>query len=201
ARDTVVRDPTGLDAPGGVTSAYDLALIARAALGRPDVRRYATVRRATVRAPGKGSFEIQNHNPLLASYPGCIGVKNGYTEHARATYVGAARRGGHTLVVVLLRAEPRYAAQARALLDWGFAARGGTAPVGRLVEPDAAAATAASPSPPGARPPAAAVTARRRSGGWLLPAGIGLAAVAAAGVGWLALRLRRRPGPLPAPEP
>src|SRR5690606_21064098 len=36
ANDTVVANTSGLDAPGQVSSAYDLALIARAALARPD---------------------------------------------------------------------------------------------------------------------------------------------------------------------
>jgi D-alanyl-D-alanine carboxypeptidase (penicillin-binding protein 5/6) len=51
ARDTVVRDPSGLDAPGQVTSAYDLALIARAALQDEAFRALVGTKR--VRFPGK----------------------------------------------------------------------------------------------------------------------------------------------------
>ena len=42
ALDTAVVNPSGLDEPGQLTSAYDLALIARAALERDDFRAYAT---------------------------------------------------------------------------------------------------------------------------------------------------------------
>ncbi len=133
ARDTTAGDPSGLDAPGQTTSAYDLALLGRAALANPIVRRFLTIPRATVRGRDGKSFEIQNHNDLLASYPGTIGVKNGYTAAAGATYIGAVRRGGHTLILTMLRAAPAYAKEARPLLDWGFANVDTIAPVGHLV--------------------------------------------------------------------
>ncbi|WP_232303867.1 serine hydrolase [Pseudofrankia sp. DC12] len=132
ATDTHAVDPTGLDAPGQLTSVRDLAILGRAAIAQPMVSRYLTIPRAVLPTPNGGSFEIQNHNLLLGRYPGTLGVKNGYTLAADATYVGAARRGGRTLLVALLRAPPNYAADARALLDWGFANDGVVKPVGVL---------------------------------------------------------------------
>ncbi|WP_190190901.1 D-alanyl-D-alanine carboxypeptidase family protein [Streptomyces minutiscleroticus] len=141
ARDTHVLSPDGYDAPGQVSSAYDLAVFARAGLADPEFARYA----ATVRArfPGGGRpYEIQNTNRLLtgvggvAPYPGLVGVKNGYTSHAGHTLVAAARRKGRTLIVTVLN--PRKGGgstvyeEARALLDWGFAAAGHVDPVGSL---------------------------------------------------------------------
>jgi D-alanyl-D-alanine carboxypeptidase (penicillin-binding protein 5/6) len=134
AFDTTARNPSGLDAPGQVTSAYDLALIARAGLKDPTFARYVATLRDRVPAPGGRQFEIYNHNKLLTRYQGNIGIKTGYTIAARHTYVGAARRNGRTVVVTLLKAETLYP-DATALLDWGFAALGRTVPVGRLVEP------------------------------------------------------------------
>nr|WP_284289906.1 hypothetical protein [Angustibacter aerolatus] len=109
ARDTVVRNPSGLDAKGQVTSAYDLALVARAGMRLPAFRSLVATRH--VDFPGKKAkrgkrrptYQIQNHNRLLANYDGAIGVKNGYTEAARWTVVGAATRGGRTYVVTALR--------------------------------------------------------------------------------------------------
>lgn len=138
AYDTRAGTVSGLDAPGQHTSAYDLALIARAALALPAFDHYVTIRRAFMPTPDGGHFEIDTHNPLLGSYPGTIGVKNGYTVADDATYIGAARRGGHTLVVTLLHAYPYFAPTAEALLSWGFAADAVAAPVGRLVAPLAA---------------------------------------------------------------
>ena len=62
-------------------------------------------------------------------------MKNGYTVKAGATYVGAATRGGHTIIVTLMNAPPDFWPQAKALLAWGFAARANVEPVGTLVDP------------------------------------------------------------------
>jgi D-alanyl-D-alanine carboxypeptidase (penicillin-binding protein 5/6) len=132
--------PSGLDGPGQLTSAYDLALIARACFGQDAFRRYVTTERAQIPpqppADTRG-FQIQNDNQLLYRYPGALGGKTGFTTKARHTFVGAAERGGRRLVVTLLRAEARPVRswqQAAALLDWGFAQPRG-AQVGRLVDP------------------------------------------------------------------
>ncbi len=140
ALDTHAVTPSGLDAPGQWTSAYDLALIARAAFLRPDFRRYAATPRTQVPAqkPTYAAFQIQNDNQLLATYPGALGGKTGFTDLARHTFVGAAERGARRLVVTLLQGERRPTRlwqQAAALLDWGFALPVGTPEVGRLVAP------------------------------------------------------------------
>ena len=144
ALDTRAVNQHGLDAEGQLSSAHDLAVIARAALAEPDIARWVTTRRATLPGrPGEPAFEIYNHNKLLGSYDGALGVKNGYTSRARASFIGAAERDGRRLVVALMRAEPRVWAEAGQLLDWGFAATAaGAAPVGELRAP------APQPEPP-----------------------------------------------------
>lgn len=135
AYDTFARTPSGLDGPGETTSAYDLALIARAGLQMPDFRNYVGTVSSTVPAPHHKHFQIYTHNRLLTTYRGDIGVKNGYTVAANATYVGAATRNGHTILITLMHAQPYFWDEARSLLDWGFAARGKVDPVGTLVDP------------------------------------------------------------------
>ena len=135
ALDTNARTPNGLDAPGESSSAYDLALIAREGLSMPAFRHYVGVVHATVPAPRRRHFEIYTHNRLLTTYHGDIGVKNGYTVKAGGTYIGAATRGGHTIIVTLMHANPNFWPQAKQLLDWGFAADGKVVPVGTLVAP------------------------------------------------------------------
>jgi D-alanyl-D-alanine carboxypeptidase (penicillin-binding protein 5/6) len=137
AYDTVARTPSGLDAPGEQTSAYDLALIARAGLSMPAFRHYIGIRRSYMPAPHHKRFEIDTHNYLLTTYRGDIGVKNGYTVAAQATYVGAATRHGHTILVTMMHARPDFWSEARSLLNWGFAAEGKVIPVGTLVGPAA----------------------------------------------------------------
>ncbi|HVE73644.1 MAG TPA: serine hydrolase [Mycobacteriales bacterium] len=135
AHDTRAVNPSGLDAKGQVSSAYDLALIARAGMRIPEFVGYVTTRTSSVSAPGRARIEIYAHNKLLRNYEGALGIKNGYTAKARASFVGAAARGDRRLVVTLMRAEPRVWKEAAALLDWGFALGDAQPSVGTLVEP------------------------------------------------------------------
>ncbi|HET7406843.1 MAG TPA: hypothetical protein VFJ21_06855 [Mycobacteriales bacterium] len=193
AYDTHAGTPSGLDAPGQTSSAYDLALIARAAMALPDFRSYVAIVHSAVSAPAGKTIDIYTHDRLLTNYPGAIGIKNGYTVAAQATFVGAATRNGHTLVVTLMHAAPSVWKEAERLLDWGFAAIGHVQPVGQLVDPqpDRTRATAALHAAP------VRTSAAAQSGGGLgaLPIGLGVSAVVLLIGSWLrrsATRRRRR---------
>ncbi len=162
AWDTVAVDPSGLDADGQRTSAYDLALIGRAVMALPEYRRHAAMLSATF--PGGTDptgkvyppFQISNHNPIIGSYAGTIGVKNGYTTRARNTFVAAVTRGGRTLLLAEMGSVDRQVESTSAMLDWGFAYAARVRPVGTLVDPGTAArppewgasAEVVEPSPP-----------------------------------------------------
>lgn len=139
ALDTVAKNTSGLDAPGQLSSAYDLALIARAGLARQDFARYARAVRADFpNVKGKGSHSIYTTNRLLRSgWRGAIGVKTGFTSRAGRTYVGAATRGGRTLIVALMGIREPSESAARKLLTWGFANGDVVTPIGTLLEPGA----------------------------------------------------------------
>lgn len=156
AHDTVAVDPSGLDEAGQHSSAYDLALIGRAAMRLPTFRSYVSKRDAvfpggTNRATGTvyRSFQIQNINELLGRYPGAIGIKPGRTNRAQHTFIGAATRAGRTLIVAQMGSTTGDWKDTAALLDWGFANADVASPVGVLVEPDAAPP----PPVPAAAPP------------------------------------------------
>ena len=139
AYDTQAGTPSGLDTPGERSSAYDLALIARAGLAMPDFAAYVSTRHVLFPVAKDGKTETKfTHVKLLPNYDGAIGIKNGFTVAAQATYVGAATRNGHTIIATLMHSTVGTAVwhEDAALLDWGFAAIGKTAPVGQLVEPD-----------------------------------------------------------------
>jgi D-alanyl-D-alanine carboxypeptidase (penicillin-binding protein 5/6) len=142
ANDTTVRNPSGLDADGQFSSAYDLALWGRAALGRGDLRHwFGTLRHdfpgdhtATGTKQTRKSFAMYTQNRLINRYPGAIGVKAGYTTLAHNTLIAAATRDGHTVLATLMTAPSDVAGQAKILLDWGFAHLNAP-PVGQLVPP------------------------------------------------------------------
>ena len=199
ANDTHAVNDNGLDAPGQTSSAYDLALIARAGMQLPDFRDYVATKRAHIRGARPGTaIAISSHDRLLWNYDGAIGIKNGFTVAARATFVGAATRGGHTLVVTLMRTNPRYWPEAASLLDWGFAAqRLGVTPVGQLVEPldDAAQGSEAAAAPRTDGPGAQRVTkvaAASGDGFPVLPAGVVGAGLAVMALGVLRSSRRQR---------
>lgn len=166
ALDTTVVSPDGYDAPGQVSSAYDLTLFARSGLQKKDFREYCST--VSAKFPGettknkkgrttRGSFEIQNTNRLLSGdyditqYPGIAGVKNGNTTNAGATFTGVAERNGKVLLVTVMNPSKtdhnEVYKEAAALLDWGFQAAGKVQPVGELVPPRGAQ-PGANPSSP-----------------------------------------------------
>ncbi|MBT2445107.1 D-alanyl-D-alanine carboxypeptidase [Streptomyces sp. ISL-36] len=212
ALDTHVVSPDGYDAPGQVSSAYDLTLIARSGMQKADFREYSSTARAKFPGelkPGKQreTFEIQNTNRLLtgalgiAPYQGMAGVKNGNTTHAGSTFTGVAERNGKVLLVTVMNPSSKeqhavYKEAAR-LLDWGFAAHGKVAPVGELVPPKSArtspgAASGGSAPAPGKDAPAtvveSAVTHERASGAGIALAVVGGVLVLLAGAAFLVNR-------------
>jgi serine-type D-Ala-D-Ala carboxypeptidase (penicillin-binding protein 5/6) len=161
ADDTVAVTPNGLDAPGQHTSAYDLALFARQGLQMPAFLKYDRTTSGQFRISKKKSVGLWNQNSLLATYPGALGGKIGWTSAAGATYVGMARRHGVTLIVSLLHCPALTEIKAgKSLLNWGFAVDGKVRPVGTLVGPKQPPAATPAPAPSASlsRP---AVTAER----------------------------------------
>lgn len=132
ANHTVPGTVSGLDAPGEHTTPYDLALIGRAAINDPIIAPYLTLTKLELSSPGVKPFQIDTHNPLLGVYPGMMGVKAGYTVAAQATYIGAAKQGGHRIIITLMDAYPQFEQAATALLNWGFQADTHVTPVGQL---------------------------------------------------------------------
>ena len=142
ARNTTAKNPSGLDADGQFTTAYDLALIGRAAFANPEIASYLKLR--SVEFPGKREggkrviYPIYNHNRTVNDgFEGSLGGKSGFTSQARRTYVGAAERDGRRLMVSLLNIGGNTYTTAERLLDWGFANVDKLSPVGTLVDPSA----------------------------------------------------------------
>ncbi len=212
ALDTTAVNPHGLDAPGQVSSAYDLALIGRAGLEDPDFARYVSTEQASIAAPGGKRIATANKNKLLYRYPGALGIKNGYTDAARASFIGAAERDGRRLVVTLMKADPRVFDEAVKLLDWGFSATAATA-VGELVTPEPTASATPAPvagttaeqtSGTTASAAAAPAPAPAVGGSTGLPvtlAGLGLAAAALVAVRVRPVPAGRRPARARRPAP
>jgi D-alanyl-D-alanine carboxypeptidase (penicillin-binding protein 5/6) len=136
ARDTKAMTPSGLPASGQTTSAYDLALITRAAYEEPRFREIMAARSHMFGPAGAQTKKLAAQNEMyLMGYRGQLGSKNGWTRASKQTFVAVAKRGNRTLVVTLVNNEKGVAKQAAKLLDWGFSLPANAKPVGTLVDP------------------------------------------------------------------
>jgi serine-type D-Ala-D-Ala carboxypeptidase (penicillin-binding protein 5/6) len=118
--DTHFVRPDGLDAPGHVSSARDVALLARVAMHSPVVREIVAQRSAPIE---DGTFTVRTWNDLLGVFPGMIGVKTGHTSAAGWCEVAAVRRSGYTIYAVVLGVPTRGQRNddLQRLLAWGVA--------------------------------------------------------------------------------
>ncbi|GAB2847499.1 hypothetical protein GCM10022221_53630 [Actinocorallia aurea] len=215
AKDTLAGSPNGLDVDLGLsvktqyTTTYDLATILRQGLTIPEFVEYAQTNDATFPAlrparkdkktgkkikAKKYQMPIYSHIRMLptqsAAYDGFLAGKNGYTNAAKQTFVGAAERNGHKIIIALMAADSLWD-NAEALFDYGFANTGKVQ------------ATESLPAPPSDDPTTLAApgasSASAPSGGAepkpslnLVLAGIGGGFIVAGGA-ILLVRRRRRP--------
>ena len=101
-KDTHFTNPHGLDHEDHYTTARELGIIAAAALENDALRKIFSTYKMTVAAPDGGVRLLINHNRLLKSIDGCIGVKTGYTKSNGRCLVSAAERDGLRLIAVTL---------------------------------------------------------------------------------------------------
>ena len=99
-KDTHFVNPSGMDAAGHYSSAYDMAMLARYAMHNPTFRDLAAAQTYS----GDG-FHMSNLNRLLGVYPGADGVKIGFTDAAQKTEVASAVHDSHRVYVSVMHSE------------------------------------------------------------------------------------------------
>jgi D-alanyl-D-alanine carboxypeptidase len=111
-------NPNGLPADGQITSARDLAILARALIREfPEYDFYWHIP-----AIKFGRRVVRNYNSLLGRYPGADGMKTGFICASGFNLVATATRGGKRLIAVVLGAPSSGARAVKAaeLLESGF---------------------------------------------------------------------------------
>ena len=116
---TNFADASGLPNPNNVTTARDLAILARA-LHRDFPREYAWF--ATEEYDYKG-VSYANHNHLMHAFAGMDGIKTGYIHASGFNLAASAVRDGRRLIAVVMGGTSAPARDARmaVLLNEGFA--------------------------------------------------------------------------------
>lgn len=112
---THFENPNGLDGETHYSTAYDMALLARACLMQETLVNMFQTKNITLEGR-----TFTNHNKLLWRYDGCVGLKTGYTKKAGRTLVSASSRDGMTLIAVTLNDGNDWEDHST-LLDWGYA--------------------------------------------------------------------------------
>lgn len=119
-RSTHFTNPHGLDNDGHYTTAYELGLLAREAMKNETFRNIVSTYKATIPLNnGEGTRVLINHNRLLRSYDGAIGIKTGFTKKCGRCLVSCAQRDGVELICVTLNA-PNDWNDHKNMLDYGF---------------------------------------------------------------------------------
>ena len=111
----------GADAANHRTSAYDIALMSRELLkNHPDIKKFTTIWMDTIR---DGAFGLSNTNKMVRFYPGCTGLKTGFTSGAGYCLSASAERDGMELIAVVMGCETSQTrtAACKTMLDYGFA--------------------------------------------------------------------------------
>lgn len=118
-RSSVFKNPTGLPARGHVSSAHDLAILARSIIST--FPKYYGL--YAEREFSYNGITQHNRNALLSRDLGVDGMKTGFTDAAGYCIVSSAQRGGMRLIAVVLGAQsPKIRNNAaQALLQYGFA--------------------------------------------------------------------------------
>lgn len=132
AVNTVAKTPNGLDSPGQVSTAFDLALIGREAMKLDNFREIVQTEKYAFPYKKK-TRDIYNTNRMLTDgFKGALGVKTGFTTDAGRTFIGAAERKGTTLIFVGMGIKESTADAAGKLLSWAFANKDTVTPIGTL---------------------------------------------------------------------
>ena len=122
---THYENPHGLTDPQHLSTAMDLAILARTMQGSTLLRRVTSTRQrgATVTGPGGYSrFVVWKNTNELLGIEGFEGVKTGTTDKAGACLVSLGNRSGRPLIVVVLgsaASEARYT-DSRNLYRWAW---------------------------------------------------------------------------------
>lgn len=102
-QDTVFVTPSGLDEGDHHSCAYDMAVLAAAAIKNEVFANICKEQKLDITINDK-QLTLYNHNKLLYQLDGCIGLKTGYTDKAGRCLVSAVKKDGGTMICVTLGA-------------------------------------------------------------------------------------------------
>lgn len=120
-KNTHFCNPNGLQDEEHVSTAYDMALLAREAMRHDIFRQIAGTKVWNASRDGADNYNyFYNKNKTIFQYEGATGIKIGYTKAAGRCLVASAQKNGMELIAVVLD-DQNWFQDAYALFDYGFA--------------------------------------------------------------------------------
>ncbi len=123
--DTYFTNPSGLEGDGNQHStAYDLLVTTKFAMEFPLFRKIVgTFSYSIPETPTHKEYVLENQTNLLSSYPGVLGVKDGYTPEAGLCLITYLEYGGRKIVGIILGSDNRRE-EMKELLDFSLESEG-----------------------------------------------------------------------------
>lgn len=104
AVNTTFKNPHGLDEKGHLTTAHDLALIARELIKHEEILKLTSTYETTITHKNGKSLWLVNTNKLIKFYNGLDGLKTGFTDNAGYCLTGTMLRNDMRLITVTMKA-------------------------------------------------------------------------------------------------
>lgn len=104
AVNTTFKNPHGLDEEGHLTTAHDLALIARELIKHEEILKLTSTYETTITHKNGKSLWLVNTNKLIKFYNGLDGLKTGFTDNAGYCLTGTMLRNDMRLITVTMKA-------------------------------------------------------------------------------------------------
>ncbi|TDL34682.1 D-alanyl-D-alanine carboxypeptidase [Jeotgalibacillus sp. S-D1] len=121
-KDTVFRNATGLPADGHVSSAFDMAQLAKELIKHEEITEFTGTYEDYLREDSEDPFWLVNTNKLVRFYQGADGLKTGFTKDAMYCLTATAQKKDMRFIAVVFGAPTSKARNeiASSMLDYGF---------------------------------------------------------------------------------
>lgn len=120
---TTFKNVHGLDTEGHLTTAKDMAIMARELLKHEEILTFSSIYEEFLNKPDGSSTWMVNTNKLIKYYNGLDGLKTGFTKNAGYCLTATAKRNNMRLISVVMN-EPtteKRSSDTIKLLNYGFA--------------------------------------------------------------------------------
>ena len=119
---TKFLNPHGLDTEGHVTTAHDMAIIARELIKHTSILKFTSIYEDYLKKNDGSSIWLVNTNKLVRFYDGVDGLKTGFTKNAGYCLTSTAKKNNTRFITVVMGAETsdKRSSDTVNMLNYGF---------------------------------------------------------------------------------